>query len=146
MTKVARGEVTITRDDTDRIGDAEIDLDDEDEDEEKSDDKAMDTDGDYKKSVMTGYGDDESEAGGSNAAMSDQGELAVDFEDTEADVTMKKEVVSEFMKMLREKYSKYLPYIKGDLEFEEGKSATITLQFPLEFKKLLVLTLADAAL
>ena len=48
--------------------------------------------------------------------------------------------------MLREKYSKYLPYIKGDLEFDEGKSATITLQFPLEFKKLLVLSLADQAI
>jgi hypothetical protein len=70
VTKVARGEVTITKEDTDRIGDAEIDLDDEDDDEEKSNDVAMDTDGDYKKSVMTGYGDDESEAG-SNAAMSD---------------------------------------------------------------------------
>lgn len=50
------------------------------------------------------------------------------------------------MKFLREKYSKYLPYIKGDLEFIDGKSASVTLQFPLEFKKLLILTLADTAL
>ena len=80
--------------------------------------------------------------------MSEQGELAVDFGDEEVvdDVTLKKEDISEFMKVLREKYSKYLPFIEGDLEFVEDKSATITLQFPLEFKKLLILTLTDAAL
>ena len=50
------------------------------------------------------------------------------------------------MKLLREKYSKYLPFIKGDLEFIEGKSASITLQFPLEYKKLLILQQADSAL
>ena len=89
-----------------------------------------------------------SEAGGSNAATSEQGgELTVDFgQEDDGDETIKKEDVSEFMKTLREKYSKYLPFIKGDLEFVEGKSASITLQFPLEFKKLLVLSLADAAL
>jgi len=80
--------------------------------------------------------------------MSEQGgaELAVDFDDTTMVEQSKREDVSEFMKILREKYSKYLPYIKGDLEFVEGRSASITLQFPLEFKKLLVLTLADTAL
>ena len=52
----------------------------------------------------------------------------------------------ELMKHFREKYSKYLPFIQGDLEFEEGRYAAITLQFPLEFKKLLILSLADAAL
>lgn len=50
------------------------------------------------------------------------------------------------MKILREKYSKYLPFIKGDLEFIEGESASITLQFPLEFKKLLILKLAESTL
>ena len=84
--------------------------------------------------------------------MSEQGggadQLAVDFttniDDTVAEPRTTS--VSEFMKFLREKYSKYLPYIKGDLEFIEGKSASVTLQFPLEFKKLLILTLADTAL
>ena len=62
------------------------------------------------------------------------------------ETNVNREHASESMKMLREKYSKYLPYIKGDLEFEDGESASITLQFPLEFKKLLVLTLANEAL
>ena len=52
----------------------------------------------------------------------------------------------EIMKRFREKYSKYLPFIKGDMEFEEGRYASITLQFPLEYKKLLILSLADQAL
>ena len=59
---------------------------------------------------------------------------------------MPNDIKSECMKLLREKYSKYLPYIKGDLEFVEGKSASITLQFPLEFKKLLILQQAETAL
>ena len=59
---------------------------------------------------------------------------------------MPNDIKSECMKLLREKYSKYLPYIKGDLEFVEGKSASITLQFPLEFKKLLILHQAETAL
>lgn len=131
VTKVSRGEATSAPEETERIGDMVINDDDEDddEDEDKNADMAMDTDGDYKKQVITGYGDDESEVGGSNVAMSEQGELAVDFENEEEadDVTMKKEDISEFMKVLREKYSKYLPFIKGDLEFVENKSATITL-------------------
>jgi len=58
----------------------------------------------------------------------------------------RREDASEFMKTMREKYSKYLPFIKGDLEFVENRSASITLQFPLEYKKLLVITLAETAL
>ena len=50
------------------------------------------------------------------------------------------------MKLFREKYSKYLPYIKGDLEFVEGESASVTLQFPLDYKKLLILSLAETVL
>lgn len=147
VTKVGRAEAGAAPEEQERIGDVVVDEDDDDDDEDRTLDPMMDTDGNQKKAV-TGYGDDESEAGGSNVAMSEQGDLAIDFDESDADgdAPMKKEDVSEFMKTMREKYSKYLPFIKGDLEFVEGKSASITLQFPLEFKKLLVLTLADAAL
>lgn len=43
----------------------------------------------------------------------------------------------------REKHSKYLQYLKGDFEFESHKSATVTIQFPLEYKKLLLLSLVE---
>jgi len=47
---------------------------------------------------------------------------------------------------LRDKHSKYLQYLKGDFEFQTNKSATVTLQFPLEYKKLLLLTLTENVL
>lgn len=114
----------------------------------------MDTDGNQKRLVTKYDGEDElmSEAGSHQAAAMSEQELVVDFneaseaeEQTQA-ATMPNDIKSECMKLLREKYSKYLPYIKGDLEFVEGKSASITLQFPLEFKKLLILQQAETAL
>lgn len=41
------------------------------------------------------------------------------------------------------KHSKYLQYLKGDFVFDSNKSATVTVQFPLEFKKLLMLSLVE---
>jgi len=49
-------------------------------------------------------------------------------------------------KILREKHSKYLQYLKGDFEFDSHKSATVTIMFPLEFKKLLLLSLTESVL
>lgn len=48
--------------------------------------------------------------------------------------------------VFNEKYAKFLQYLHGDFEFVENESATVTLQFPLEFKKLLLLTLAETVL
>ena len=150
VTKVARGAETerpedVTQEVTfaDKSGES-----DDDEDNEKSMDLLGDTDGIQKRTVTKYDGEDDlmSEAGASNAAMSDMQELAVDYNEAEAAASGEKKGTNEFMKVLREKYSKYLPFIKGNLEFDEGKSASITLQFPLEFKKLLVLTLAETAL
>ena len=62
----------------------------------------------------------------SQAGSSDH-ELAVDFTMTTGTDGEAKQQKGEYMKLLREKYSKYLPFIKGDLEFVEGKSASITL-------------------
>lgn len=36
-----------------------------------------------------------------------------------------------------------MQYLRGDFEFDKHKSATVTLQFPLEDKKLLLLSLAE---
>lgn len=49
-------------------------------------------------------------------------------------------------KILREKHSKYLQYLKGDFEFDSHKSATVTIMFPLEYKKLLLLSLTEAVI
>ena len=49
-------------------------------------------------------------------------------------------------KILREKHSKYLQYLKGDFEFDSHKSATVTIQFPLEYKKLLLLSLTETVI
>ena len=48
--------------------------------------------------------------------------------------------------ILREKHAKYLHFLKGDFEFETNVSASMTLQFPLEYKKLLLLTIAENVL
>lgn len=47
---------------------------------------------------------------------------------------------------MREKHSKYLQFLKGDFEYVDQKQITITLNFPLEYKKLLLITLAENAL
>ncbi len=48
--------------------------------------------------------------------------------------------------IFKERHSKYLQYLKGDFEFDKHKSATVTIQFPLEFKKLLLLSLVEQVL
>lgn len=151
VTKVARGAETERPEDVTQevtFADKSGGESDDDDDNEKSMDLLGDTDGIQKRTVTKYDGEDDlmSEAGASNAAMSDMQELAVDYNEAEAAASGEKKGTNEFMKVLREKYSKYLPFIKGNLEFDEGKSASITLQFPLEFKKLLVLTLAETAL
>lgn len=46
--------------------------------------------------------------------------------------------------IFKEKHSKYLQYLKGDFQFDNNKSASLTIQFPLEYKKLLLLSLVEA--
>lgn len=38
---------------------------------------------------------------------------------------------------------KYREFIKGDYVYEDGVSATVTLTFPIEFKKLLLMTVIE---
>ena len=110
-------------------------------------DIVCDTDGNQKKAVTKYDQEDDLMSDAASQVASSDHELAVDFTaNTELAEESKREKTSELMKLLREKYSKYLPFIKGDLEFVEGKSASITLQFPLEYKKLLILQQAEAAL
>ena len=54
--------------------------------------------------------------------------------------------LEQFKKLNIEKHSKYYQFIKGDFEFVPNQSASITLHFPLEDKKLLILALAETAL
>ena len=60
--------------------------------------------------------------------------------------TTSKSDPNQYKKLNREKHSKYLQFIKGDFDFVKNESASITLQFPLEYKKLLMLTLSETAL
>jgi hypothetical protein len=68
----------------------------------------------------------------------------MDIEETK-DTKKQKSDIESLKKFDREKHGKYLQFIKGEFEFENN-SATIALQFPLEYKKLLLLTLAETAM
>ncbi len=82
---------------------------------------------------MTTYGNSDSE----------EPQQAVD--DSDVDEPEKAEQ-SVHGNILREKHAKYLHFLKGDFEFETSVSASLTLQFPLEYKKLLLLTIAESVL
>jgi DNA-directed RNA polymerase I subunit RPA1 len=56
------------------------------------------------------------------------------------------EEVEKFTKPLREAHSKYLQFLKGIEHDKENNSFTVHVAFPLEFKKVLMLTLAEQAL
>ena len=87
-----------------------------------------------------------SDVGSQQAAGNSEKDYVADFDENNEEETAGVAGAKELNKMFRQKYSKYLPYIKGDLEFNEGHSVAITLQFPLEYKKLLILQQADSAL
>ena len=68
-----------------------------------------------------------------------------DFNETAAEDTKMADSSEMIMKLIRERYPKYVTFIK-DACVEEDKSCSITLQFPLEYKKLLILQQADTAM
>lgn len=47
--------------------------------------------------------------------------------------------------VLKEKYAKYFGYIKG-VDYEKNKSCSVMIAFPLEFKKVLMITIAESLL
>lgn len=47
--------------------------------------------------------------------------------------------------VLKERYSKYFGYIKG-VDYEKNKSCSVLISFPLEFKKVLMITIAEGIL
>lgn len=51
--------------------------------------------------------------------------------------------MARYCNVLREKFSKYLGYIR-DIKYDENKSMTVILGFPLEYMKILMLTLAES--
>jgi DNA-directed RNA polymerase I subunit RPA1 len=97
------------------------------DDKHSSEDQVMDIDG-LQKAKVTSYGNSDSEH-----EPSEDVEMASAAPDTQEQVS----------NINREKHSKYLQYLRGDFEFDKHKSATVTLQFPLEDKKLLLLSLAQ---
>jgi len=69
--------------------------------------------------------------------------------DDESDIPMaakKEDEVDKYTKPLREAHAKYLQYLKG-IEIDKEKNVfTVNIAFPLEFKKVLMLTLAEQAM
>ena len=67
-----------------------------------------------------------------------------DSDDVDMDADRK---IEEDMKIYqttrREKHARYLEHLKGDFVFVKDKSATVTIQFDLEYKKLLILSIAE---
>lgn len=47
--------------------------------------------------------------------------------------------------LIKEKLIKYVGYLKG-MTYDKEKSVTVTISFPLEFKKVLMLTVAESIL
>jgi hypothetical protein len=50
--------------------------------------------------------------------------------------------MDKYCSVLKEKFAKYLGYIRG-ITYEDKKSITVTLGFPLEYMKILMLTIAE---
>ena len=54
--------------------------------------------------------------------------------------------MDEYTKLLRETHSKYFQYL-GKIDFDKKKNvASVNVAFPLDFKKILMLTLAEQTL
>lgn len=63
----------------------------------------------------------------------------------EGDIKEEEKDLSKYCNVLREKFSKYFGYIRG-INYEKDKSATVIIGFPLEFSKVLMLTVAEGIL
>ena len=102
----------------------------------------MDIDG-FQKPKVTGYGNSDSEMDHQSAEDAQERDSA----DEQQPVDLKTKKDMEVHKnIFKEKHSKYLQYLKGDFEFDSHKSATVTIHFPLEYKKLLLLSLVETVI
>ena len=112
------------------------------DDERRRSDDIMDIDGIVKQNRQ--YDQQES-----NSEVASQ-LLESDFEQgpDEAEEAPKKadENLTALKNAFREKNSKYLQFMRGDFDCVQNESITVTLQFPLEYKKLLLLTLVENCL
>jgi len=97
----------------------------------------MDVDG-LQKSKVVSYGQSDSDINEGSENPQEDSDVADEITDPKLIKDMKAN--SDIFKM---KHSKYLQYLKGDFKFDNHKSATVTLMFPLEYKKLLLLSLVD---
>jgi len=116
-------------------------------DESVRDEDMADIDG-VQKNKVTKYDDADSQSEhGSSAdfAMSEQGDQAPEEVTVQTSRQMKEDMQS-YKKIAREKHNKYVKFLKNDFVFDVNKSASVTLSFPLEYKKLLLLPIAEAAL
>lgn len=55
------------------------------------------------------------------------------------------EDLAKYCNILREKFEKYMGYIRG-ITFKDNQFMTVTLGFPLDYMKILMLTLAEQIL
>jgi hypothetical protein len=68
------------------------------------------------------------------------------IEEEEDELTKEDEAkMKDLCNVMKEKHSKYFGYIKG-IEYVENVSCTVNIAFPLEFKKVLMITIAEGLL
>ena len=118
--------------------DADVDSDDD----GRKSDEVMDIDGIVKQNQRYDQQESNSEV--------DSQLLESDFEQgpDEAEEAQRKadDNLTALKNAFREKNSKYLQFMRGDFDCVQNESISVTLQFPLEYKKLLLLTLAETCL
>jgi hypothetical protein len=81
--------------------------------------------------------------------MSEQGDFAVNFDDIQEEDLAQNKKTDEFnqiKKRFREKHSKYMNYLNEEFQFNQDESVSLTLRFDLRHKKLLLLSLTEAAM
>jgi len=96
-----------------------------------SDDDKADADSDSEPSLANG---DESQDNEETAAQPEQKEVKA------------KKAPAKAMSAAENAMIKYREFIKGDYIYEEGTSATVTLTFPIEYKKLLLMTIVETVM
>lgn len=113
----------------------------------------LDIDGNVKVSkVHRGYDEDNNDEGDEEMKPEKDDESVSSTEKPKKDKETRKRTdsngsgIEKYTKPLREAHSKYLQYLK-DINFDKNNNiASINVAFPLSFKKVLMLTLAEQTL
>jgi len=156
LTKVTRGTEVKKDEDEDGVeGDVPAHESEEDEDE-RANEEMGETDGTKKQNVnkyanaSDASDDDKADADSDSEPSLANGDESQDNEETAAQPEQKevkaKKAPAKAMSAAENAMIKYREFIKGDYIYEEGTSATVTLTFPIEYKKLLLMTIVETVM